>query len=209
MQNRIFRTILTVLVGLSVCHLAFAQKKAFDASRMDTSVSPCNDFFQYVNGTWVKNTQIPASESRWGSFNSLAEDNNTLLRQILEEDSKTKSKEGTDAQLIGDFYSACMDEASIEAAGTKPVEPFFKKIAVIKDQAGLQREIAAFHQSGMNFTVPSIAASCFVSCSSRAVPPTWNVRIVSCVPGSPIDWAAITPTASPISTVLPVARFRP
>jgi putative endopeptidase len=149
MQNRIFRTILTVLVGLSVCHLAFAQKKAFDASRMDTSVSPCNDFFQYVNGTWVKNTQIPASESRWGSFNSLAEDNNTLLRQILEEDSKTKSKEGTDAQLIGDFYSACMDEASIEAAGTKPVEPFFKKIAAIKDQAGLQREIAAFHQSGM------------------------------------------------------------
>jgi len=149
MQNRIFRTILTVLVGLSVCHLAFAQKKAFDTTRMDTSVSPCNDFFQYVNGTWVKNTQIPASESRWGSFNSLAEDNNTLLRQILEEDSKTKSKEGTDAQLIGDFYSACMDEASIEAAGTKPVEPFFKKIAVIKDQAGLQREIAAFHQSGM------------------------------------------------------------
>ena len=42
-----------------------------------------------------------------------------------------------------------------------------------------------------------------------ATPPEWNVRIVNCVPGSPIDCAAITPTASPVSTRLPVARLRP
>ena len=42
-----------------------------------------------------------------------------------------------------------------------------------------------------------------------AMPPVWNVRIVSCVPGSPIDWAAMTPTASPVSIVLPVASDRP
>ena len=42
-----------------------------------------------------------------------------------------------------------------------------------------------------------------------AVPPMWNVRIVSCVPGSPMDCAAMMPTAVPISTCLPVERSRP
>ena len=45
--------------------------------------------------------------------------------------------------------------------------------------------------------------------SSPATPPVWNVRIVSWVPGSPIDWAAMTPTASPTSTSSPVASDRP
>ena len=149
MQHKVTRAFTAILMAISISVSGIAQTKAFDAARMDTTASPCNDFFQYVNGTWVKNTQIPASESRWGSFNSLAEDNNVLLRQILEQDSKVKSKEGSDAQLIGDFYSACMDEAAIEAAGTKPVEPFFKRIASIKDQAGLQKEVADLHQAGL------------------------------------------------------------
>ena len=45
--------------------------------------------------------------------------------------------------------------------------------------------------------------------SAPATPPVWNVRMVSCVPGSPIDWAATMPTASPIIAVLPVAIARP
>ena len=45
--------------------------------------------------------------------------------------------------------------------------------------------------------------------SAPATPPVWNVRIVSCVPGSPIDWAAMMPTASPISQPSPVARKMP
>ena len=61
-----------------------------------------------------------------------------------------------------------------------------------------------------NFTAPPFLASSVV-CSVRwlAVPPMWNVRMVSWVPGSPIDWAAMTPTATPSSTSLPVARSRP
>ena len=47
---------------------AFGQTKPFDTVRMDKSVAPCNDFFEYVNGAWLKNTQIPATETRWGTF---------------------------------------------------------------------------------------------------------------------------------------------
>ena len=61
-----------------------------------------------------------------------------------------------------------------------------------------------------NFTTPGFRFS-MVDCSARreAAPPMWNVRIVSCVPGSPIDWAAMTPTASPMFTFRPRARSRP
>ena len=45
--------------------------------------------------------------------------------------------------------------------------------------------------------------------SRPATPPVWKVRSVSCVPGSPIDWAAMMPTASPIATTLPVAGATP
>jgi hypothetical protein len=58
--------------------------------------------------------------------------------------------------------------------------------------------------------VPSwLASTLDVSAPRCAAPPMWKVRIVSCVPGSPIDWAAITPTASPIFTGVPRARSRP
>ncbi len=58
-------------------------------------------------------------------------------------------------------------------------------------------------------TVPSTGDSS-VDCSlTCAAPPMWNVRMVSCVPGSPIDWAAMTPTASPAFTGVPRARSRP
>ena len=45
--------------------------------------------------------------------------------------------------------------------------------------------------------------------SVPATPPVWNVLMVNCVPGSPIDCAPMIPTASPISTKLPVAKFLP
>src|SRR5580765_816700 len=73
MINRFFRFLTAALVVYSVGIVAMAQTKAFDVSRMDTSADACDDFFQFANGNWVKNTPIPPSQSRWGSFNSLAE----------------------------------------------------------------------------------------------------------------------------------------
>src|SRR2546430_11091897 len=61
-----------------------------------------------------------------------------------------------------------------------------------------------------NLTMPLLRASRVERSETRvAVPPMWNVRMVSCVPGSPMDCAAMTPTASPSSTMRPVARLRP
>jgi putative endopeptidase len=140
-------TALTVL--LAVYASATAQSKGFDVSRMDKSVDACTDFFEYANGTWLKNTQIPASESRWGTFNILGDNNDAMLKEILENAAKNRGAAGSDTQLIGDFYSSCMNEAAIEKAGAKPLAPYFAQIKKIKTIEDLNRQIAMMHNSGL------------------------------------------------------------
>ncbi len=140
-------TALTVLLTFYVS--ISAQNKGFDIVRMDNSADACTDFFQYSNGTWLKNTEIPAAYSRWGSFNILGENNNNTLKDILETASKNNAAASSDAQLIGDYYASCMDEAAIEKAGLAPLAPYFKQIDKIKNVKDLQNQIAAMHNLGI------------------------------------------------------------
>lgn len=149
MATTFFRSLTAMAVVLSACFLTFAQNKGFDTSRMDTSVDACNDFFQFANGDWLKSTNIPASESRWGTFDILLDNNLLMLKDVLETASKTKSPKGSDAQLIGDFYTACMDEAAIDKLGYKPIEPYLKQIEKVKTTADLERAIANLHDAGL------------------------------------------------------------
>src|SRR5262245_47494475 len=128
MQKTLLRSIATAMMLYAMCFSTIAQSTGFDTSRMDRSADACEDFFQFANGNWVKNTAIPASQSRWGSFNILAESNRDTLHDILENAAKTKSPKGSNMQLIGDFYATCMDEPAIEAAGLKPLAPYLKQI---------------------------------------------------------------------------------
>ncbi|HEX6124620.1 MAG TPA: M13 family metallopeptidase [Pyrinomonadaceae bacterium] len=149
MHKTFFRFATAMTVLFSLCFTTFAQSKGFDTKRMDTSADACNDFFQFANGTWLKTTEIPASESRWGSFNILANNNNTMLKEVLEASAKKKSPAGSDAQLIGDFYASCMDEEAIERAGLTPVKPYLDQIAAIKTADDVERQIAALHSVGL------------------------------------------------------------
>jgi putative endopeptidase len=144
-----FRFVVALTVLLSIWAAALAQSSGFDTTRMDTSVDACADFFQYANGTWLKKTEIPADRSRFGSFDILSDNNQASLREILDTSVKnTSAAQGSNEQLIGDFYASCMDEAAIETAGTKPIEPYFKQINAIKDVNGLRMTIANLHKSG-------------------------------------------------------------
>ncbi|CAN5387361.1 M13 family metallopeptidase [soil metagenome] len=142
------RSLTVFAVVLSLCTITFAQSSGFDTARMDRSVEACGDFFQYANGTWLKNTQIPASESRWGTFNMLADSNNATLKNVLENASKTRASAGSDPQLIGDFYTSCMDEAAINKAGLDPIKPLLENIANVKSAKDLEEQIAEMHDSG-------------------------------------------------------------
>lgn len=149
MRKRNFRffAAATILITMSVS--AIGQSKGFDPKNMDRTADACMDFFQYANGTWLKNTQIPASEARWGTFNILSDNNNTMLLEVLEAAAKSKAAAGSNEQLIGDFYATCIDEAAIEKAGVGPIAPYLKKIDGIKTHDDLQTQIASLHEHGL------------------------------------------------------------
>ena len=149
MRTTLFRVIAAFAIAISICNGAFAQSSGFDISRMDRSADACDDFFQFANGTWVKNTEIPPSQSRWGSFNILAENNRDILHSILDGNKGKKFPVGSDAQLISDFYASCMNEAAIEKAGISPLKPIFKEIAKMKTSKDVSNEIAAMHNTGI------------------------------------------------------------
>lgn len=122
----------------------------FDLANLDRSVSPCDDFYKFADGGWMKNNPIPPDRAAWATFNKLRDQNEKALHQILEDAANDKSaKPGTNWQKIGDYYASCMDESQVESAGLKPLDPELQRIADIKDTAGLQAEIAHLHQSGV------------------------------------------------------------
>ena len=110
----------------------------FDAAGMDRSVAAGDDFFDYANGGWVRNTEIPADRSSYGSFNVIAEKTLADTRAIMEE---AGSADGGEARKVGDYYAAYMDEAAIEARGIAPLQPQLQAIAGIGDRQALARAL--------------------------------------------------------------------
>jgi predicted metalloendopeptidase len=123
----------------------------FDLSNLDRSVSPCDNFYKFADGGWMKNNPIPPARSTWATYSKLTDQNEEALHGILEEAAKDRSAApGSNRQKIGDFYASCMDESAIEAAGLKPLEPTFQEIAQIRDISGLQAEIAQLQRQGVD-----------------------------------------------------------
>ena len=103
----------------------------FDKAGMDTTVKPGDNFFLYANGSWMKNTEIPASETGWGSFYTLYNDNLANLRHILDSLSAHPAMYGTVAQKVGDYYLSGMDTDAINKLGYQPVKPVLAKIEAL------------------------------------------------------------------------------
>ncbi len=103
-------------------------KSGIDRSTFEKSVKPGENFFLYVNGTWVKNNPIPPEYSRWGAFPKLQDDNLKALREILDGLEKETGTLDADSQKLRDFYKTAMDEAQLEAAGAKPLAARSKRL---------------------------------------------------------------------------------
>src|SRR5215831_8470329 len=120
---------------------------SLDVPSMDKSANPCEDFYQYTCGGWMKNNPIPADQAGWSVYAKLAQDNQRFLWGILD-DLATKTAGRTPAQQkIGDYFAACMDEPAIEKLGAAPLKPLLDQIAAVKTKQDLAALLARLHLS--------------------------------------------------------------
>ena len=117
----------------------------FSTAYMDPAVSPRVDFANYAAGAWYRTTEIPADKSSWGSFNQLDLRNFFLIRHVLEDAAVNPGAAGTLRQQVGDFYASALDTAAIDAAGMRPLEPDFARIAAVASVDDLIRVAAGLH----------------------------------------------------------------
>ncbi len=124
--------------------------KAIDLSNFNTKSKPGDNFYDYVNGNWLKKNPIPASETGWGSFKEIRESNINNLKVILDDATKANAAKGSITQKIGDFYFSALDSANIEAQGIKPIQSEFDKIAAMKTLADLPSTLSHLHYVGID-----------------------------------------------------------
>lgn len=150
--SMVFSIVLFFMIAIeAICQDTTPQAKAIDPANMDLSIKPCDDFFHYANGTWLKKNPIPAAFDQWGSFHILDDHNSNVLHKILEDAAKDKSASaGSNKQKVGDFYSTGMDSAAIEALGMKPIAGELDRIEAINNIQDVQQEIDRLHSMNLN-----------------------------------------------------------
>lgn len=153
--NRLSSLALLAGLSLSLLTLAPAQQSGaslgsgIDLKAIDTHINPCDDFYQYACGRWIAKHPIPADQSGWSRMSNLGENNQKLLRSILQQ---AAAHPGADliAMRVGNFYAACMNQAEVNRLGIQPLEPELKQIAAIHSPQDLAREVARLHRQGVD-----------------------------------------------------------
>ncbi len=151
------KAILMIMLVMTSSFTVFAEgkngnkmEKAIDKKNMDTGVLPGDNFYEYVNGGWIKAHPIPPEYSQYGAFTLLYEENQKKLRSLIEKVSAEKdAAKGSVAQKIRDFYNSGMDTATIEKLGIKPIEKELAEINNLKSKEEVVSYIATMHRRGM------------------------------------------------------------
>lgn len=116
---------------------------------LDRTANPCDDFYQFACGGWLEETPIPDDKAKWSrSFSVIDRRNEETLHEILE-GARTNPGDDPVLQKIGAYYGACMDEAGIEAAGLKPIQPLLDVAASVKDVKTLANALSELHRNSI------------------------------------------------------------
>jgi putative endopeptidase len=121
-----------------------------ELQHMDMSVKPGDNFFYYMNGTWLKETEIPADKSNYGGFTILADEAQENVRNIIDESANGDFAKGSDEQKVGDLYRSYMDWDTRNELGVAPLDASFDKINALKSLDDLAAFMAASSKVGVS-----------------------------------------------------------
>jgi predicted metalloendopeptidase len=148
-----FAILASLVAAFAGAHRLLAADDAahgYDVANLDRTCKPCDDFYQFAVGGWLKNNPIPPEFPEWGSFITLADKNEQALHGLLETAAaNTSAAPGSNEQKIGDFYASCMDAKEIDAQGLKPIDAELAAIEAIHDTAGLINTGAKLQAQGV------------------------------------------------------------
>ena len=149
-RSRLAAALLLTALALPTSLAAQARQLGIDVSGMDRSVRPQDDFNQFVNGTWIRTTEIPADRARFGSFDALTEQSIAAVRALIEGvAARTDLEPGSEAYQIGAMYRSFMDTARIEQLGITPLQAPLAVIASLQSAADLARVLAELAPLGL------------------------------------------------------------
>lgn len=127
------------------------QEPAINTANMDTTVNPGDDFYRYVNGTWMASNPIPDDKTRYGAFDELIEKNREKLKSLIDDAMNDKNApKGSNKQKIGDFYASGMDSVKRNEEGIKELLPYFDKISQLSTKEDVIKTAAELQTYGIN-----------------------------------------------------------
>ena len=150
-----FFWVICFIVFLFGCNqqASVSEAKLLDQSGMDSTVRPQDDFFHYVNGGWIKKTEIPASEATWGAGAILYQNTTQNLKNLIDSCAKLNAAKGTNEQKVGDFYASAMDSTGIERKGFSPLQADMQRIASLQSPKDILHEVALENNLGIGALV--------------------------------------------------------
>jgi putative endopeptidase len=125
------------------------QALGIDTTNFDRSIRPQDDFYRFVNGGWVRRTDIPQDAASWGAFNELHERSRAALHTIVEQAQHSNAAPGSELRKVGDLYASFMDSARIESLGLAPLRSDMTAIAAIGSPADLPVAFARVARVGV------------------------------------------------------------
>lgn len=144
------KKIFVLAVVLAGCNLSNDENHGINLDYMDTSVRPQDDFYNYVNGNWMKTTTIPSDKARWGSFDELRENTDIATLKILKESLGKSFEKGSDGQKIADLYQSYIDFDTRNEVGLAPIQGQLDDLDKVQDLQELDNYFVKYGIQGGN-----------------------------------------------------------
>jgi putative endopeptidase len=130
---------------------SFSVHSGIDLASMDKSIKPYQDFYDYANGKWLAAAVIPADRPGIAMFTLLQDHNREILHKILKDAAQnTSAAKGSIEAKVGAFFRSGMDETRVKAAGARPLQEDFDRVAAIQDSKGILPVVARLHGQGIS-----------------------------------------------------------